>query len=309
MTSRDLTVVIVTVSGDPWHLELPSYTTGRPTRVADARERCVEHFGWRARMAKLLMGEEVLEDEREIEQFEPRAVEWHLVFLPATRCTLLAGAKQAEEMERHQEALQHLQELPSFGLPLSPEERNCWIRNAKRLLKFSRDAWETSAVEDRQAISDELENLASELLCFLEACDVNDCSEDLVCFNCFRGDVHRYLALMGGLERREQEVQRATDAYEVAKQSMEELSPLNPVRLGLCLNVSIFYSEVLQDVQNAIKIAKHAFDDAVSFNLGRGEEWETEGFDKALIEQLLCLLRENLTLWTDEMLDEPNQLA
>lgn len=308
MTSRDLTVVIVTVSGDPWHLELPSYTTGRPTRVADARERCVEHFGWRARMAKLLMGEEVLEDEREIEQFEPRAVEWHLVFLPATRCTLLAGAKQAEEMERHQEALQHLQELPSFGLPLSPEERNCWIRNAKRLLKFSRDAWENSAVEDRQAISDELENLASELLCFLEACDVNDCSEDLVCFNCFRGDVHRYLALMGGLERREQEVQRATDAYEVAKQSMEGLSPLNPVRLGLCLNVSIFYSEVLQDVQNAIKIAKHAFDDAVSFNLGRGEEWETEGFDKALIEQLLCLLRENLTLWTDETPDEPNQL-
>ena len=255
------------------------------------------------------MGEEVLEDEREIEQFEPRAVEWHLVFLPATRCTLLAGAKQAEEMERHQEALQHLQELPSFGLPLSPEERNCWIRNAKRLLKFSRDKWENSAVEDRQAISDELENLASELLCFLEACDVNDCSEDLVCFNCFRGDVHRYLALMGGLERREQEVQRATDAYEVAKQrATDALSPLNPVRLGLCLNVSIFYSEVLQDVQNAIKIAKHAFDDAVSFNLGRGEEWETEGFDKALIGQLLCLLRENLTLWTDETPDEPNQL-
>ncbi len=255
------------------------------------------------------MGEEVLEDEREIQQV-PTGLEWHLVFQPATRCSLLAGAKRAEEMERHQEALQHLQELPSFGLPLLPEERNCWIRNAKRLLKFSRDAWETSALEDRQAISDELENLASELLCFLEACDVNDCSnEDLVCFNCFRGDVHRYLALIGGLERREQEVQRATDAYEAAKQSMEELSPLNPVRLGLCLNVSIFYSEVLQDVQNAIKIAKYAFDDAVSFNLGRGEEWETEGFDKAQIGQLLCLLRDNLTLWTHEMTDERNEPA
>jgi len=66
----------------------------------------------------------------------------------------------------------------------------------------------------------------------------------------------------------------------------------------LALNFSVFYYEILNSPERACKLAKTAFDDAVSELDGLPEECYK---DSTLIMQLL---RDNLTLWTSDGAEE-----
>ena len=71
-----------------------------------------------------------------------------------------------------------------------------------------------------------------------------------------------------------------------------ELPVTHPIRLGLALNFSVFYFEVLLLPDEACKMAKQAFEDAID-ELDSEENYK----DSTLIMQLL---RENLQLWTSD---------
>ena len=43
-----------------------------------------------------------------------------------------------------------------------------------------------------------------------------------------------------------------------------ELAPTHPIRLGLALNFSVFYYEILNSPDQACHLAKQAFDDAIA---------------------------------------------
>ena len=70
------------------------------------------------------------------------------------------------------------------------------------------------------------------------------------------------------------------------------MTPTHPIRLGLALNFSVFYYEILNSPDRACHLAKSAFDDAISELDSLSEESYR---DSTLIMQLL---RDNLTLWT-----------
>jgi 14-3-3 protein epsilon len=75
---------------------------------------------------------------------------------------------------------------------------------------------------------------------------------------------------------------------------MLPLEKTNPIRLGLALNCSVFYFEVMERSQKACDLAREAFDKAVA---------ELEKADDATYKDatlIMQLLRDNLTLWTDE---------
>ncbi|KAJ0080888.1 hypothetical protein Patl1_10520 [Pistacia atlantica] len=74
-----------------------------------------------------------------------------------------------------------------------------------------------------------------------------------------------------------------------------ELSPTHPIRLGLALNYSVFYYEIMNAPERACLLAKQAFDEAIAELDTLSEESYK---DSTLIMQLL---RDNLTLWTSEM--------
>ena len=77
------------------------------------------------------------------------------------------------------------------------------------------------------------------------------------------------------------------------------LATTHPIRLGLALNFSVFYYEILESPDEACRLAKRAFDEAVS-ELDPSSN-ETQCKESTLIMQLL---RDNLTLWTSEMQEE-----
>lgn len=85
-------------------------------------------------------------------------------------------------------------------------------------------------------------------------------------------------------------------AYEEAtKIAVAELLPTHPIRLGLALNFSVFYYEILNQPAEACQMARQAFDDAISELDNVSEESYR---DSTLIMQLL---RDNLTLWTTDV--------
>ncbi|KAJ2248794.1 14-3-3 protein 7, partial [Coemansia sp. RSA 455] len=76
-----------------------------------------------------------------------------------------------------------------------------------------------------------------------------------------------------------------------------ELAPTHPIRLGLALNFSVFYYEILNSPEKACHLAKQAFDDAIAELDSLSEDSYK---DSTLIMQLL---RDNLTLWTSDIQD------
>jgi len=81
---------------------------------------------------------------------------------------------------------------------------------------------------------------------------------------------------------------------EALKLAQEHLAPTNPTRLGLALNYSVCYYEILNQPQEACKLAKKAFDEAIE----KLDSLNDESYkDSTLIMQLL---RDNLTIWSQD---------
>lgn len=80
-----------------------------------------------------------------------------------------------------------------------------------------------------------------------------------------KGDYHRYLAEFALGDRRKQSADNSLEAYKNATEvAQTDLAPTHPIRLGLALNFSVFYYEILNSPDQACHLAKQAFDDAIA---------------------------------------------
>merc|ERR1712079_318157 len=96
-------------------------------------------------------------------------------------------------------------------------------------------------------------------------------------------------------EKKDQASKDAKAAYaEATAVAEKDLVVTHPIRLGLALNYSVFMYEVLNQPDDACKMARTAFEDAIAELDNVAEESYK---DSTLIMQLL---RDNLTLWTSE---------
>jgi 14-3-3 protein beta/theta/zeta len=110
-----------------------------------------------------------------------------------------------------------------------------------------------------------------------------------------KGDYYRYLAEVAAGDDRAEIMKNSQESYKQAFDiAGQEMPPTHPIRLGLALNYSVFYYEILNDPEQACSLAKTAFDDAIAELDTLSEESYK---DSTLIMQLL---RDNLTLWTSD---------
>eukprot|EP00828_Plagiopyla_frontata_P045750 TRINITY_DN7920_c0_g1_i1.p1 TRINITY_DN7920_c0_g1~~TRINITY_DN7920_c0_g1_i1.p1 ORF type:complete len:231 (-),score=36.70 TRINITY_DN7920_c0_g1_i1:3-695(-) len=80
-----------------------------------------------------------------------------------------------------------------------------------------------------------------------------------------------------------------------------KLHPTDPLKLKIALDYSVFLLEIMNDYSSSCKLTKKAFDDAIN-NI---EHLSEEQYKEATT--IMQLLRDNLTLWTSEMQDEPEE--
>lgn len=197
---------------------------------------------------------------------------------------------------------------------LTKEERNLLSVAYKNVVGSRRASWrvlhsieeqndpETRSkkhltVKYRQQVEQELEEICGEVLQLLDetlcvAPEIPD--EAQVFYYKMKGDYLRYLAEVQTLEKHDKSAKDARTAYEAAQKASASLKATNPIRLGLALNFSVFYYEILGEQALACNLAKDAFDVAV------GELDELDGGQYKDATLIMQLLRDNLTLWQAE---------
>ncbi|XP_016949615.1 14-3-3 protein epsilon isoform X4 [Drosophila suzukii] len=225
-------------------------------------------------------------------------------------------AKLAEQAERYDEMVEAMKKVASMDVELTVEERNLLSVAYKNVIGARRASWriitsieqkeENKGAEEklemiktyRGQVEKELRDICSDILNVLEK-HLIPCAtsgESKVFYYKMKGDYHRYLAEFATGSDRKDAAENSLIAYKAASDiAMNDLPPTHPIRLGLALNFSVFYYEILNSPDRACRLAKAAFDDAIAELDTLSEESYK---DSTLIMQLL---RDNLTLWTSDM--------
>jgi len=228
-------------------------------------------------------------------------------------------AKLAEQAERYDEMVEAMKSVASMDVELTVEERNLLSVAYKNVIGARRASWRIiSSIEQKEEnkggeeklemirtyriqVEKELKDICSDILELLDKHLILTASagESRVFFHKMKGDYHRYLAEFATSNDRKGAAENSLVAYKAASDvAMTELAPTHPIRLGLALNFSVFYYEILNSPERACRLAKAAFDDAIAELDTLSEESYK---DSTLIMQLL---RDNLTLWTSDMQGE-----
>lgn len=231
------------------------------------------------------------------------------------RDSLVYAAKLAEQAERFDEMVDHMKAVAVLQYELSVEERNLLSVAYKNVIGSRRASWRViSSIEQKgdadklnlitsykKKIENELEEICADILLIIKDNLIpNSLSEEgKVFYYKMKGDYHRYLAEFQTADSRKESSGNALEAYNSAfSVAQEDLPPTHPIRLGLALNFSVFYYEILNSPDRACHLAKQAFDDAIAELDTLSEESYK---DSTLIMQLL---RDNLTLWTSDQPDD-----
>jgi len=224
-------------------------------------------------------------------------------------------AKLAEQAERYDEMSENMEVVAKSGEELSVEERNLLSVAYKNAVGSRRAAWriitsvqqkETSkgntdnagyAKEYCAKVEAELDKICSTILSVLDGNLIPKAAngESKVFYQKMKADYYRYIAEFSDADKKSKAAESARAAYADAQAVAEkDLAVTHPIRLGLALNYSVFQYEVLQNPDEACKMARTAFEDAIA-ELDNVAEDSYK--DSTLIMQLL---RDNLTLWTSD---------
>jgi len=224
-------------------------------------------------------------------------------------------AKLAEQAERYDEMVEAMKKVAQLNVELTVEERNLLSVAYKNVVGARRASWRIiSSIEQkeeskgnatqvtkirnyRNKVETELADICNDVLNVLDKYLIPSAqsNEAKVFYYKMKGDYFRYLAEFKPVDARKEAADKSLGAYQNASDiATHDLPSTHPIRLGLALNYSVFYYEIMNSPDKACQLAKQAFDDAIAEldNLT-----EDSYKDSTVIMQLL---RDNLTLWTSD---------
>ena len=223
-------------------------------------------------------------------------------------------ARVTEQAERFEDMVEFLIEAIKLksNEEFTIDERNLLSVGFKNLIGSQRTAIRTiGAVEQNPKYTKYAETLASYKMkiqtelydqCIKIVRVVEDkClnlpndSESKTFFYKMIGDYYRYVAESAlSSDHLEEVKQGALQGYQKASQHSETLNACNPIRLGLALNQSVFYYEVMSDQAKALTLGETALTDA----LEKIDDVDEDTFRDA--KSIIELLKENISLWKEE---------
>lgn len=232
---------------------------------------------------------------------------------------LVQQAKLAEQAERYDDMTACMKQVTEMDKELSNEERNLMSVAYKNVIGARRSAWRViSSIEMKTEGNEKKNAMVKEYKVVIEK-ELTDISKDVidlldnhlipkaatgeskVFYYKMKGDYYRYLAEIGGDDKQEA-VGSSEKAYEEAMKVAEaDMQPTHPIRLGLALNYSVFFYEILNAPEKACNLAKTSFESAMAELDSLNEDLYK---DSTLIMQLL---RDNLTLWTSDAQGEDEE--
>ncbi|XP_061360362.1 14-3-3-like protein GF14 iota [Gastrolobium bilobum] len=226
-------------------------------------------------------------------------------------------AKLAEQAERYEEMVECMKTVAKLDLELTVEERNLLSVGYKNVIGARRASWRImSSIEQKeeskgnennvkliksycQKVEEELSKICNDILTIIDQHLIpssTSSGEATVFYYKMKGDYFRYLAEFKSDQERKEAAEQSLKGYEAASAAAStDLPSTHPIRLGLALNFSVFYYEIMNSPERACHLAKQAFDEAIAELDTLSEESYK---DSTLIMQLL---RDNLTLWTSDL--------
>ncbi|CAH8841429.1 unnamed protein product [Trichobilharzia szidati] len=224
-------------------------------------------------------------------------------------------AKVAEQAERYDEMVKAMIDVAKMSEgELTVEERNLLSVAYKNVIGARRSSWRIlNSIETREEakgsvnleiiklyqknVENELNEICTSILNLLDEYLVPKATskESQVFLHKMKGDYHRYRAEFAVGDQRKAAAESSLVAYKEATQIASDLACTHPIRLGLALNFSVFYYEILNNPERACQIAKSAFDLAIA----ELDTLSEESYKDSTI--IMQLLRDNLTLWTSNI--------
>ncbi|XP_053150463.1 14-3-3 protein gamma-like [Hemicordylus capensis] len=231
-----------------------------------------------------------------------------------SRKQLVQAAQLAEQCGRYKDMATAMKQLVVEGKePLTHEEKTLLSEAHKLLIQEHCSSWrrlkcsveqgvgkqKEQAQAYREAIKKELEAQCWEILSLLDNVLLKHCSESddesRAFYLIMKGDNYRYLAEVALPDAKETLVKSAEKAYGEAQElSQKYMEPTHPLALALALNYSMLYYEVLNNPQQATKLAKAAFDKAIAGL----ETLSLEFYKESTV--IMQHLRDSIVQWTSD---------
>ena len=233
-----------------------------------------------------------------------------------SREELIFMAKICEQTERFEDMLEYMKKVAYMDDELTIDERNLLSVAYKNTVGTRRTAWRAlSSIETKEEaksskylsllkeykekVEKELNTYCDDILQVLDEKLVPKSegnTEASVFYLKMKADYYRYISEYATGELHQKSSDGSLKAYQAASEvAKANLKTTHPIRLGLALNFSVFYYEVMNDPTKACQLAKEAFDQAIADI----EQLEEDVYKDATT--IMQLIRDNLTLWTSEL--------
>ena len=219
-----------------------------------------------------------------------------------------------EKAEKYQDQFKFINKFIELDPKLSKEERNILGSGYKNIISDKRNSLRTInslekknifqniyIKEIKEKIEKELSIILIEIQKILDkhlipnAIDI----ENKIFYLKLKADFLRYKCEISYSKELEENIIKTEKIYkEATDMANKELNINNSTRLGLALNYSVFYYEIKKAKEEAINIAKNAFDEAMKII----DDLEISKAKDTLL--IIQMLKENLISWCNEMNNE-----
>jgi len=227
-------------------------------------------------------------------------------------------SKLYEKAEKYNDMFKYVNKFVELEPKLTKDERNILSSGYKNIVSDKRASWRilnnmekreekknSSQISNIREVKDniekELSQICDEIQKIIDKYLIPNApdTENKVFYLKLKGDYYRYKCEYLNGKDLEDVCIKADKVYKEALDiANKELPISNSTRLGLSLNYSVFYYEIKKLKDEAINIAKNAFDESMKIL----DDLEISKAKDTLL--IIQLLKENLISWCTEMNEE-----